>query len=154
MAGCTTPKNAPAGQRPAAAPKGNTEWIVIRDFTPFFSLGPAQPSGPDLSLRNGERVILLKKEWGFSRVQISDGRQGYVDNDGLAPAPPEPKPLPETAGGRGKRNKKGEAAYQGEQVNDVPLPDVPPPNLNIAPEDAPDAAATPTGTPPNPSFRY
>lgn len=126
--------------------------MIVRDFTQFYVLGPAQPSGPDLSLRNGERVMLLKKEWGYSFIQLEDKRTGYVSNDAIAPVPPSQKPFAsnDPHGKKGKRS----AAYNGAQVNDAPLPDLPPPNLNIAPEDTPEPTSSPQGPPPKPGFRY
>ncbi|MEO8204850.1 MAG: hypothetical protein ABI615_01625 [Chthoniobacterales bacterium] len=167
LAGCTTPGKKPAtptkpgavkpGAKPAAAkPESEgTPYVVVLDFTPFYSLGPAQPSGPDLSLRNGELLLLLKREWGYSRVRLNDDRTGYVSNDSIAPAPPQPKPLPEQTSQSGKRRGRGSERYTGEQVNDSPLPDLPPPNLNIAPEDTPDLAPpTSQPSPAKPGFRY
>lgn len=126
--------------------------MVMMDFTQFYSMGPAQPGGPDLSLRNGEQVTLLKKGWGYSQVRLQDDRIGYVDSASIAPAPSAPKPSSESVAS--KKRRKNEAAYTGEQVNDTPLPDLPPPNLNIAPEDLPEAGPLPSATPAKPSFRY
>jgi len=138
-------------------PEQAPENIVIKAFTPFYTIGPLQPRGPDASLPSDERVRLLIKDSGYSLVQLEDGRKGYVANDSLAPAPPRPKPSPdsgfegEDAGSPGsstRRRTPNSPRYNGEQVNDTPLPDVriPPPDLNIGPEVVPTATPTPSST--------
>lgn len=61
--------------------------VVSSDRTPFFHNGPAQGNGPDLSLIKGDVVEVLRKEIGYSFVRIEDGRNGYVANEALSPAP-------------------------------------------------------------------
>lgn len=145
------------------APEQAPEFLVIRDFTPMYRLGPMQARGPDASLKVNTRVKMLRKEMGYSLVQLEDERTGYVANENLAvapPRPPEPKVsdfVPDNAstGARGRRGKPSSPAYRGEQLNDIPLPDlsVPPPDLNIAPEDI--SAPTPAPEAPleKPKFR-
>ncbi len=122
-----------------------------------------QARGPDASLKVNTRVKMLRKEMGYSLVQLEDERTGYVANENLAvapPRPPEPKVsefIPDNAstGARGRRGKPSSPPYRGEQLNDIPLPDldVPPPDLNIAPEDI--SAPTPAPEVPleKPKFR-
>lgn len=70
-------------------------YAVAAKFAPFYRFGPMQPGGPDLSLRAGDRLRLLRREMGFSFVKIPDGRTGYVANDAVKPAPaPSPAPAP------------------------------------------------------------
>ena len=47
---------------PANAP----EFLVQSDYTPFYSLGPGQERRPDASLQRGDRVKMLRREFGFS----------------------------------------------------------------------------------------
>ena len=63
--------------------------VVVVERTPFYHNGPAQGNGPDLSLMKGDEVRLLRKEIGYSYVLLSDGQNGYVDNEALKPAPTE-----------------------------------------------------------------
>jgi len=147
---------------PDAAPEN----IITVEFAPFYRLGPQQARGPDLSLRRGTRVKLLRREMGYSFVQMEDSRTGYIANENMAVAPPRPKEAESVAssGSSGMSRKpgsrqRGESSpvYSGPQINDTPLPDpnVPPPDLNIDPELVSDTipvpAATPEGTP---KFRY
>lgn len=106
--------------------------MVSVDYAQFFRLGPQQAGGADRSLRLDDRVMLLRKEFGYSRVQLEDGQVGYMANEDIKAAPPEPKPP------RSQR-KRGGGSYdsgQGgaEHYDDLPVND---PNLNILPEDIP-----------------
>src|SRR5438093_12492406 len=56
----------------AALPKSG-RCVVIAEKTFFYHYGPAQTSGPDLSLSKGQQLTLLKREFGFSPVQLDDG---------------------------------------------------------------------------------
>ncbi len=60
--------------------------------TPFFLHGPAQGSGADRTLPSGYVLNVLKKDFGYSLVQLADGQKGYVANESLEVAPPLPSP--------------------------------------------------------------
>lgn len=62
--------------------------VVVLESTPFYRKGPAQGTGPDLSLAKGDEVEVLRKEFGFSFVRIEDGQNGYIANESIKPAPP------------------------------------------------------------------
>ena len=117
--------------------------VVSTEYAQFFRLGPQQAGGADLSLRNGKLVMLQGKEFGYSRVQLEDGQVGYMANEDLQPAPPEPPRKrglrAAAADGRSrsggpKRVQSRAQAYDEETFNDIALPD---PNLDIMPEDVP-----------------
>lgn len=40
-----------------------------------------------VTLKKGDVVTVLRKEFAYSLVQLPDGRKGYVANDDLVPAP-------------------------------------------------------------------
>ena len=65
---------------------------TVRVATPMFRYGPAQSFGPDFSLAQGQHVIMLRKEFGYSRVMTDDGQSGYVASEDLVVAPPPPAP--------------------------------------------------------------
>ena len=145
------------------APDVAPEYVVIRDFTPFYRMGPQQGRGPDTSLRTGIRVKLLRREMGFSLVQLEDLRTGYVANENMTVAPPRPpeqiKQEEEVAATKKRGGRRGDDGplYSGPQVNDTPLPDpnVPPPDLNVEPEFVPKNIPAPDATPVGrPKFRY
>lgn len=114
------------------------DMMVATDYAQFFRLGPQQAGGADLSLRTGERVMLQHKEFGYSRVQLEDGQVGYMANEDIQPAPPEPRGkrgLYEKPGSaKSKRGSRGALPQSEEAYDDIPLPD---PNLDIMPEDIP-----------------
>lgn len=106
------------------------DMVVVVNYAQFFRLGPQQAGGADRSLRVNDRVMLLRKEFGYSRVQLEDNQVGYMANEDIRPAPPEPKV-------EKPRRKKGGAATGGgspQYYEDIPVAD---PNLNILPEDIP-----------------
>ena len=103
---------------PAKAP----EFLVSADYAPFYALGPGQGRGPDASLQRGERVKMLRREFGFSYVEIKDGRAGYVANEDIAPAPPrEPE---SSARPSRKRSQSGSAEFSNALEAPVLLPEI------------------------------
>lgn len=108
--------------------------VVSNDYSLFFRLGPQQAGGADLSLRTNEPVMLLRKEFGYSRVQLENGMVGYMANEDIQPAPaPPPELKRKYAAGSKKKGNRGSASYQDYEEN-IPIPD---PNLGILPEDVP-----------------
>ena len=75
--------------RPA---KGDTYYAVSAKMAQVYRFGPAQPTGADALLKQGQRMIMLRQEFGYSRVMTDDGMTGYVANDLITPAPPPEKP--------------------------------------------------------------
>lgn len=131
---------------PANAP----EFLVQSDYTPFHSLGPGQERGPDASLQRGELVKMLRREFGFSYVEIPDGRVGYIANEEILPAPkrePEPTASPSrkhSAGGSARISRSSEAPVPLPEIDTLPEPvDVLHPISEMEP--APDS---------KPEFRY
>jgi hypothetical protein len=128
-AGCET-----VPLEPSENYSGNT--IVVNDYASFYRLGPQQAGGADRSLRKDERVMRLRKEFGYSRVQLEDGQVGYMANEDLVEAPPEPR----TKRLNRKRPRSSASSagedYTAENFDDssIPLPD---PSLDILPEDVP-----------------
>jgi len=141
---------------PPSKPEDAVDYITSRDFVSFYLLGPVQ-GRPDASVPMNTRLKLLRKEMGYSYVQLPDGRDGYIANEDIRVAPPLPPPAkfndeeypPSTSG---KKKKRGER-YNGPDVA-VPLPEPqgPPPDLNIQPEVIPEGSPTPPKE--KPSFRY
>ena len=97
------------------------EFLVQSDYAPFYSLGPGQERGPDASLQRGERVKILRREFGFSYVEIKDGRTGYIANEEITPAPkPEPKASPSPLH---KRSRGASAGNSNVSESFAPMPD-------------------------------
>jgi hypothetical protein len=127
LAACET---TPIGPAPEFIP----DTAVSNDYSLFFRLGPQQAGGADLSLRTNEKVMLLRKEFGYSRVQLENGMVGYMANEDIQPAPePPPEPKSKSAGRTKKKGGRGSSDYQDYEEN-IPIPD---PNLGIMPDDVP-----------------
>ncbi|MEY4299972.1 MAG: hypothetical protein RIR25_1208 [Verrucomicrobiota bacterium] len=112
------------------------DMVVNTDYAQFFRLGPQQAGGADLSLRTNEQVMLLRKEFGYSRVQLEDNQVGYIANEDIQPAP-EPPPEAKkkhTSSGKKRGSSAAEQKYEDDFYDNAPLPDA---NLNITPEDVP-----------------
>ena len=71
-------------------PESAPGMIVVSEGAPFFIHGPAQSGGADRTLPGGNEVKVLRKDFGYSLVQLGDGQQGYVDNEALIPSPYTP----------------------------------------------------------------
>ena len=132
VAGCETTPLEPS-------PNFMGDMVINTDYAQFFRLGPQQAGGADLSLRTGECVMLQRKEFGYSRVQLEDGQVGYMANEDITPAPPEPRrkrglQSATTSTEPGKRGKRSAQTYDDDLYEDIALPD---PNLDIMPEDVP-----------------
>jgi len=123
-----------------------------------------QTTGPDESIDANTRVKMLRREMGFSLVQLPRGSTGYIANENLAVAPPLP-PQPQVttvpdmsapSSSRGSRRGGGgdSPRYSGEQINDTPLPNAPSVDLNIAPEEVPASTPAPTPSQEKPKFRF
>jgi len=117
------------------------DMVVVTDYAQFFRLGPQQAGGADFSLRTGERVMLQRKEFGYSRVQLENGLVGYMANEDITSAPPEPRRKRglQRNGERGSSAPRsssggGRASSEEEFYDEIALPD---PNLDIMPEEVP-----------------
>ena len=115
------------------APEFLPDMVVSTDYALFFRLGPQQAGGADLSLRTNEPVMLLRKEFGYSRVQLENGLVGYMANEDIQRAP-EPPPGQKRKS-QAKPKKKGRSAQVSEDYEEnIPVPD---PNLGLVPDDVP-----------------
>lgn len=68
------------------APSEKPEFVTIRQAK-FYQYGPLQPGQPE-TLERETFVHLSTWEPGFSKVQLPDGRTGYVANEAIRLAPP------------------------------------------------------------------
>ena len=113
----------------SGAPSKSTSYMISSPQAEFFKYGPAQAFGPDLALKRGDKVTLVQKQFGYSRILLADGTSGFVATEDLAPAPP-PAPMPRTAlasvGGRsGPRHPASNVRPTADplfDMSDTPLP--------------------------------
>ena len=110
------------------------DMVVATDYAQFFKLGPQQAGGADFSLRAGETVMLQRKEFGYSRVQLENDLVGYMANEDITPAPPQEKPKPGKRKSGSRSGARSQPAAVEEDFEDFPLQDM---NLDILPEDIP-----------------
>lgn len=173
VAGCGTAgtKPAGAGTTPAPAPITATgaapnpvdpanRFKVTGVAASFYKLGPQQPGGPDLGLKQGARLTLVKRGFGYSQVRLEDGTTGFVGTEDIARLTPqeiaaEAQPLapagsPNARGGAPNNAKPGSTAAKRRGRPGAP-------NIPISPPDEPGLPAAPDPTPrsgPVPTFRY
>ena len=96
----------------------------------FYKYGPAQSFGADFVLPKGERVTMVQRSFGYSRVTTDQGIAGYISSDEVVPAPPEPalvSSAPAQNRGEPKRAPKRSDVRSTPgaplfDVNDVPMP--------------------------------
>jgi hypothetical protein len=70
-------------------PAAQTGHYEVRVDTPMFRYGPAQSFGPDFTLKQGQHVVLMRKDFGYSRVMTDDNQTGYVATEDLMPMAPQ-----------------------------------------------------------------
>jgi hypothetical protein len=139
---CSTPDLATQG-----SPSSGKYYVVSAKDAAFFLYGPQQANGPDERLRHGTLVGLLRTSFGYSKVQLMNGVQGYVATQDIHTAPPEvvqaainPNPV---VNGRGESNRN--RRFRHDEVDPRFLP--PPP----LPEDQPEPTPIPgSELPPTP----
>jgi hypothetical protein len=145
LALCGTSCSTPESGGFAAATAGRY-YVVSATRAQFYRYGPQQPNGPDERLAQGTLVGLLNTSFGYSKVQLMNGMQGYVASQDLHTAPPElvqaaSNPSP---GLSGIREPSRNRSFRHNMVDPRSLP--PPPPL---PEDQPEPTPIP-GTEPSP----
>jgi hypothetical protein len=115
-------------------------YAVSANATPFYRYGPQQGKGPDMQLPRDSIMKVVRPSFGYVKVQLQDGENGYVASEDIQPAspalvaeklaPPPPLPPPVVA---------GQEAGQEEQFqlnsND--------PRLIVPPEPLPETSPTP-----------
>jgi hypothetical protein len=61
-------------------------FAVTTESTDFYRFGPQQGSGPDKKLEKGTLVNLIRPSFGYCKVKLSDGEQGFVANEDIGRA--------------------------------------------------------------------
>ncbi|MGH8046364.1 MAG: hypothetical protein ACREKL_03890 [Chthoniobacterales bacterium] len=112
---------------PTFAPDLAPEYVAVRG-TPLYRDGPQQGGAPEAQIPKDDRVRMLRHEFGYSFVQMSDGMTGYVANMDLAPAPPLPEPVPAPP---------EETSRDFAPMPPLAEPPLPKPDMDLPPADAP-----------------
>lgn len=95
--------------------------MVSGDFAKFYLAGPAQERGPDATLRTGEIFKLLRREMGYSYIQLEDGRSGYIANEEMETAP---EPVPEPQAKRSPKKKRSSGEEDFAEIDPGQMPDL------------------------------
>lgn len=66
--------------------ESSTGHYEVRVETPMYRYGPAQSFGPDFTLKVGQHVVLMRKDFGYSRVMTDEGQSGYVATEDIVPS--------------------------------------------------------------------
>ena len=62
-------------------------YSVSASQTPFYRHGPQQGNGPDMQLPRDSIMKVIRPSFGYVKVQLQDGENGYVANEDIRPAP-------------------------------------------------------------------
>ena len=84
------------------AADGEKLYAVTAARTPFYRLGPQQGGGPDMQLPRDTMMTLIRPSFGYCKVHLVSGQEGYVAGEDIKPAPPAliaaltaPPPVPQ-----------------------------------------------------------
>ena len=61
-------------------------YSVASDQTPFYRYGPQQGNGPDKQLPKDSIMKVIRPSFGYVKVQLQDGEDGYVASEDIHPA--------------------------------------------------------------------
>lgn len=73
--------------RPSAA-NGGKYYAVSAEEAPFYRFGPQQGNGPDQKLPHNTLVTLVRPSFGYCKVKLMSGEQGFVASEDIAMASP------------------------------------------------------------------
>jgi hypothetical protein len=141
---CSTPQSATSG----AGSSNGQYYVVSAKEAEFYRYGPQQANGPDEKLAEGTLLTLIRPAFGYSKVQLSNGVQGYVASQDIHAAPPEVVQAatnPNTAvTGSSESNRQPRFRYNIVDPRFLPPP---PPLPEDQPEPTPIPGAEPSATP-------
>src|ERR1700732_4453428 len=80
---CSTDSTAPT-----ASNSGKYYAVSVKQAE-FFLYGPQQGNGPDQKLPQDTLMMLIRPSFGYSKVQLMNGQQGYVASQDIRAAPPQ-----------------------------------------------------------------
>jgi len=85
---CETSCSTQESAAPAGGSNSGKYYIVSARAAEFYRYGPQQASGPDQKLAQGTLMTLIRAAFGYSKVQLTNGMQGYVATQDIHTAPP------------------------------------------------------------------
>jgi hypothetical protein len=78
---------APDVAKPGAA-VGSGKYYAVTKETPFYHYGPLQGNGPDQKLMQDTLVTVVRPSFGYSKVRLLNGEQGYLASEDIHLASP------------------------------------------------------------------
>jgi hypothetical protein len=120
------------------AANGAKFYAVTAEKTAFFRYGAEQGNGPDMQLPKDTLMTLIRPSFGYCKVHLTSGQEGYVAKDDIQVASPAlvvavTVPPPSSA-----------AHGRGEERFNLNSSD---PRLNVPPEALPEDLPEPTPLP-------
>ena len=76
------------GRNPVAKENGGKMFAVVTEKTSFYRYGPQQGNGPDQTLPKDTLMTLIRPSFGYCKVHLLEGADGYVASEDIKPAPP------------------------------------------------------------------
>lgn len=67
---------------------GTKLYAVTASKAAFFHYGPLQGNGPDMQLPRDTLMTLIRPSFGYCKVHLTSGEEGYVAAEDIKPAPP------------------------------------------------------------------
>ena len=81
LAGCSKSKlNSASGRG------GEKFFAITAETADFYYYGPQQASGPDKKLEKGTLMTLIRPSFGYCKVKLLTGEQGFVANEDVGVA--------------------------------------------------------------------
>jgi hypothetical protein len=72
--------------KPALSGTTGGWYSVSANQTPFYRYGPQQGNGPDQQLPRDSLLKVIRPSFGYVKVQLQDGEDGYVASEDIQPA--------------------------------------------------------------------
>ncbi len=68
---------------PAMAAGGDRFYAVATESAAFYRYGPQQGNGPDKQLNKGTLMHLIRPSFGYCKVKLKDGEEGYIAGEDI-----------------------------------------------------------------------
>jgi hypothetical protein len=81
FAGCSK-----VSPNPRTAASGDKFYAVTAESANFYHYGPQQGNGPDKKLEKGTLMNLIRPSFGYCKVKLMSGEQGFVANEDIGVA--------------------------------------------------------------------
>ena len=85
---CATSCSTSDSTAPSASNSGKYYAVSVKQAE-FYLYGPQQANGPDQKLPQDTLMMLIRPSFGYSKVQLLNGQQGYVASQDIRAAPPQ-----------------------------------------------------------------